>query len=148
MCKHIKYSGCRAFSYCLFSFVCAFQKQLFGIEAPASSELTGLRKYFNSYTLQGRRNVRNTHKYTAQAAFNMNFFKFLHIKSLSQKCVLLLSLAVCLGYLWGLCSNSSSLLDAPTTQKRKPGVQLHGLKHQTLFSLMINYNMKKPKGTM
>ncbi|KAK5899217.1 hypothetical protein CesoFtcFv8_008717 [Champsocephalus esox] len=32
------------------------KKQLFGIEAPASSELTGLRKYFNSYTLQGRRN--------------------------------------------------------------------------------------------
>ncbi|XP_034447072.1 ATP synthase membrane subunit DAPIT, mitochondrial-like [Hippoglossus hippoglossus] len=32
------------------------KRQLFGIEAPASSELTGLRKYFNSYTLQGRRN--------------------------------------------------------------------------------------------
>ncbi|KAG7237092.1 hypothetical protein INR49_032842 [Caranx melampygus] len=32
------------------------KKQLFGIEAPASVELTGWRKYFNSYTLQGRRN--------------------------------------------------------------------------------------------
>ncbi|XP_077381192.1 ATP synthase F(0) complex subunit k, mitochondrial-like [Festucalex cinctus] len=32
------------------------KRQLFGIEAPASVELTGLRKYFNSYTLQGRRN--------------------------------------------------------------------------------------------
>ncbi|TNN86061.1 Up-regulated during skeletal muscle growth protein 5 [Liparis tanakae] len=32
------------------------KKQLFGIEAPASVELTGLRKYFNSYTLKGRRN--------------------------------------------------------------------------------------------
>ncbi|XP_019718207.1 up-regulated during skeletal muscle growth protein 5-like [Hippocampus comes] len=32
------------------------KRQLFGIEAPASAELTGLRKYFNSYTLQGRRN--------------------------------------------------------------------------------------------
>ncbi|KAI3353365.1 hypothetical protein L3Q82_019899 [Scortum barcoo] len=31
-------------------------RQLFGIEAPASVELTGWRKYFNSYTLQGRRN--------------------------------------------------------------------------------------------
>lgn len=34
-----------------------FQKQLFGIEKPVSIELTGWRKYFNSYTLQGRRNV-------------------------------------------------------------------------------------------
>merc|ERR1712002_50911 len=32
------------------------KKQLFGIEPPVSVELTGLRKYFNSYTLQGRRN--------------------------------------------------------------------------------------------
>ncbi|XP_070782048.1 ATP synthase membrane subunit K, mitochondrial-like [Enoplosus armatus] len=32
------------------------KKQLFGIEAPTSVELTGWRKYFNSYTLQGRRN--------------------------------------------------------------------------------------------
>ncbi|XP_041641563.1 ATP synthase membrane subunit K, mitochondrial-like [Cheilinus undulatus] len=32
------------------------KKQLFGIEAPASADLTGYRKYFNSYTLQGRRN--------------------------------------------------------------------------------------------
>ncbi|XP_077574725.1 ATP synthase F(0) complex subunit k, mitochondrial-like [Stigmatopora nigra] len=32
------------------------KRQLFGIEAPASVELTGLKKYFNSYTLQGRRN--------------------------------------------------------------------------------------------
>ncbi|XP_061685997.1 ATP synthase membrane subunit K, mitochondrial-like [Syngnathoides biaculeatus] len=32
------------------------KRQLFGIEAPASVELTGLRKFFNSYTLQGRRN--------------------------------------------------------------------------------------------
>ncbi|XP_051940734.1 ATP synthase membrane subunit K, mitochondrial-like [Hippocampus zosterae] len=32
------------------------KRQLFGIEPPASAELTGLRKYFNSYTLQGRRN--------------------------------------------------------------------------------------------
>ncbi|XP_034544219.1 ATP synthase membrane subunit DAPIT, mitochondrial-like [Notolabrus celidotus] len=32
------------------------KKQLFGIEAPTSVELTGFRKYFNSYTLQGRRN--------------------------------------------------------------------------------------------
>ncbi|XP_037620098.1 ATP synthase membrane subunit DAPIT, mitochondrial-like [Sebastes umbrosus] len=32
------------------------KRQLFGIEAPASVELTGWRKYFNSYTLQGRRN--------------------------------------------------------------------------------------------
>ncbi|KAM7009344.1 ATP synthase membrane subunit K, mitochondrial-like [Tautogolabrus adspersus] len=32
------------------------KKQLFGIETPASVQLTGFRKYFNSYTLQGRRN--------------------------------------------------------------------------------------------
>ncbi|KAM9770134.1 uncharacterized protein ACNS7B_008012 isoform 1-T1 [Menidia menidia] len=32
------------------------KRQLFGIETPAPAELTGLRKYFNSYTLQGRRN--------------------------------------------------------------------------------------------
>ncbi|XP_056137051.1 ATP synthase membrane subunit K, mitochondrial-like [Lampris incognitus] len=32
------------------------KRQLFGIEAPAAVELTGWRKYFNSYTLQGRRN--------------------------------------------------------------------------------------------
>lgn len=32
------------------------KKQLFGIEAPASVEFTGWRKYFNSYTPQGRRN--------------------------------------------------------------------------------------------
>ncbi|CAK6971767.1 unnamed protein product [Scomber scombrus] len=32
------------------------KRQLFGIQAPTSVELTGLRKYFNSYTLQGRRN--------------------------------------------------------------------------------------------
>ncbi|CAI5680900.1 unnamed protein product [Oreochromis niloticus] len=32
------------------------KRQLFGIEAPSSVELTGWRKYFNSYTLQGRRN--------------------------------------------------------------------------------------------
>nr|XP_057901919.1 ATP synthase membrane subunit K, mitochondrial-like [Doryrhamphus excisus] len=32
------------------------KKQLFGIEAPAADKLTGLRKYFNSYTIQGRRN--------------------------------------------------------------------------------------------
>ncbi|XP_029950245.1 ATP synthase membrane subunit DAPIT, mitochondrial-like [Salarias fasciatus] len=32
------------------------KKQLFGIEAPASVDLTGWRKHFNSYTLQGRRN--------------------------------------------------------------------------------------------
>uniref|UniRef100_A0A674PIJ2 Uncharacterized protein n=1 Tax=Takifugu rubripes TaxID=31033 RepID=A0A674PIJ2_TAKRU len=33
---------------------------LFGIEAPAPVELTGWRKHLNSYTLQGRRNVRYT----------------------------------------------------------------------------------------
>ncbi|XP_061535944.1 ATP synthase membrane subunit K, mitochondrial-like [Phycodurus eques] len=32
------------------------KRQLFAIEPPASVELTGLRKYFNSYSLQGRRN--------------------------------------------------------------------------------------------
>ncbi|TDH16523.1 hypothetical protein EPR50_G00020120 [Perca flavescens] len=32
------------------------KRQLLGIEAPASVELIGWRKYFNSYTLQGRRN--------------------------------------------------------------------------------------------
>ncbi|KAM4751107.1 uncharacterized protein FYW61_007150 [Anableps anableps] len=32
------------------------KKQLFGIDAPSSVQLTGWRKYFNSYTLQGRRN--------------------------------------------------------------------------------------------
>ncbi|XP_058496951.1 ATP synthase membrane subunit K, mitochondrial-like [Solea solea] len=32
------------------------KRQLFGIEAPANVELTGRRKYFNSFTLQGRRN--------------------------------------------------------------------------------------------
>ncbi|XP_028315054.1 up-regulated during skeletal muscle growth protein 5-like isoform X2 [Gouania willdenowi] len=31
-------------------------KQLFGIRAPSPEELTGWRKHFNSYTLQGRRN--------------------------------------------------------------------------------------------
>uniref|UniRef100_A0A1A8EV60 Up-regulated during skeletal muscle growth protein 5 n=2 Tax=Nothobranchius korthausae TaxID=1143690 RepID=A0A1A8EV60_9TELE len=32
------------------------KKQLFGIEAPSSVQLTGWRKHFNSYSLQGRRN--------------------------------------------------------------------------------------------
>uniref|UniRef100_A0A672MK95 Uncharacterized protein n=1 Tax=Sinocyclocheilus grahami TaxID=75366 RepID=A0A672MK95_SINGR len=32
---------------------------LFGIDAPTPTELTGLRKHFNSYILQGRRNVRS-----------------------------------------------------------------------------------------
>ncbi|KAL6110940.1 uncharacterized protein ACO6RY_19921 [Pungitius sinensis] len=32
------------------------KRQVFGIEAPGSVELTGLRKHFNSYTLRGRRN--------------------------------------------------------------------------------------------
>ncbi|CAL8330862.1 unnamed protein product [Lota lota] len=32
------------------------KRQLFGIEAPATVELTGWKKYFNSYTLQGWRN--------------------------------------------------------------------------------------------
>ncbi|XP_028264806.1 up-regulated during skeletal muscle growth protein 5-like [Parambassis ranga] len=32
------------------------KKQLFGIKAPVSEELSGWRKYFNSYTMQGRRN--------------------------------------------------------------------------------------------
>ncbi|XP_043970701.1 ATP synthase membrane subunit K, mitochondrial-like [Gambusia affinis] len=32
------------------------KKQLFGIKGPSSVQLTGWRKYFNSYTLQGRRN--------------------------------------------------------------------------------------------
>uniref|UniRef100_A0A3Q1FU31 Up-regulated during skeletal muscle growth protein 5 n=1 Tax=Acanthochromis polyacanthus TaxID=80966 RepID=A0A3Q1FU31_9TELE len=29
---------------------------LFGVETPSAAELTGWRKYFNSYTTQGRRN--------------------------------------------------------------------------------------------
>lgn len=46
---------------CMYMWVyCVFQKQLFGIEKPVAVELTGWRKYFNSYTLQGRRNV-HTH---------------------------------------------------------------------------------------
>ncbi|CAL8354456.1 unnamed protein product [Boreogadus saida] len=32
------------------------KRQLFGIEAPAAVDLIGWKKYFNSYTLQGRRN--------------------------------------------------------------------------------------------
>ncbi|CAM4501959.1 hypothetical protein PO909_014818 [Leuciscus waleckii] len=32
------------------------KRQLFGIEAPTPTELTGWRKHFNSYTIQGRRN--------------------------------------------------------------------------------------------
>ncbi|KAI1896099.1 hypothetical protein AGOR_G00091330 [Albula goreensis] len=32
------------------------KRQLFGIEAPVTDQLTGWRKHFNSYTLQGRRN--------------------------------------------------------------------------------------------
>ncbi|KAK7929584.1 hypothetical protein WMY93_005979 [Mugilogobius chulae] len=32
------------------------KRQLFGIEPPVSVEYTGWRKYFNSYTPQGRRN--------------------------------------------------------------------------------------------
>ncbi|KAL2086454.1 hypothetical protein ACEWY4_017513 [Coilia grayii] len=32
------------------------KRQLFGIEAPAAVDLTGWRKHFNTYTLQGRRN--------------------------------------------------------------------------------------------
>ncbi|KAJ0050808.1 hypothetical protein NL108_006170 [Boleophthalmus pectinirostris] len=32
------------------------KRQLFGIEPPTSLELTGWRKYFNSYTALGRRN--------------------------------------------------------------------------------------------
>ncbi|XP_053709057.1 ATP synthase membrane subunit K, mitochondrial-like isoform X1 [Synchiropus splendidus] len=31
-------------------------RQIFGVEAPPPAQLTGLRKHFNSYTLQGRRN--------------------------------------------------------------------------------------------
>lgn len=41
--------------YCVF----LWQRQLFGIEAPAQTKLIGWRKHFNSYTLQGRRNVRS-----------------------------------------------------------------------------------------
>uniref|UniRef100_A0A3Q3DNX7 Uncharacterized protein n=1 Tax=Hippocampus comes TaxID=109280 RepID=A0A3Q3DNX7_HIPCM len=38
-----------------------------------SAELTGLRKYFNSYTLQGRRNVRNMHAYVnCVSAYSQN----------------------------------------------------------------------------
>ncbi|KAM4594117.1 ATP synthase membrane subunit DAPIT, mitochondrial [Fundulus heteroclitus] len=32
------------------------KKQLFGIKDPSPDQLTGWRKYFNSYTQQGRRN--------------------------------------------------------------------------------------------
>ncbi|KAM8841834.1 ATP synthase membrane subunit K, mitochondrial-like [Synchiropus picturatus] len=32
------------------------KRQIFGVEAPPPAQLTGLRKHFNSYTLQGRRN--------------------------------------------------------------------------------------------
>ncbi|XP_041960443.1 ATP synthase membrane subunit K, mitochondrial-like [Alosa sapidissima] len=32
------------------------KRQLFGIEAPATVDLTGWRRHFNTYTLQGRRN--------------------------------------------------------------------------------------------
>ncbi|XP_064814805.1 ATP synthase membrane subunit K, mitochondrial-like [Oncorhynchus masou masou] len=32
------------------------KRQLFGMEAPATVNLTGWRRHFNSYTLQGRRN--------------------------------------------------------------------------------------------
>ncbi|XP_056318621.1 ATP synthase membrane subunit K, mitochondrial-like [Danio aesculapii] len=32
------------------------KRQLFGIDSPTLKELTGWRKHFNSYTLQGRRN--------------------------------------------------------------------------------------------
>ncbi|XP_038141204.1 ATP synthase membrane subunit DAPIT, mitochondrial-like [Cyprinodon tularosa] len=32
------------------------KKQLFGMESPSPVQLTGWRKHFNSYTLQGRRN--------------------------------------------------------------------------------------------
>ncbi|CAL8271677.1 unnamed protein product [Gadus morhua 'NCC'] len=35
------------------------KRQLFGIEAPAAVDLIGWKKYFNSYTLQGRRNSKN-----------------------------------------------------------------------------------------
>uniref|UniRef100_A0A8C6PAM6 Uncharacterized protein n=1 Tax=Nothobranchius furzeri TaxID=105023 RepID=A0A8C6PAM6_NOTFU len=35
---------------------------LFGIKAPSSVQLTGWRKHFNSYSLQGRRNVK-THSH-------------------------------------------------------------------------------------
>ncbi|MED6265741.1 hypothetical protein CHARACLAT_028586, partial [Characodon lateralis] len=35
------------------------KKQLFGIKEPLSVQLAGWRKHFNSYTLQGRRNVHN-----------------------------------------------------------------------------------------
>lgn len=47
---------------CVWFFV--FQRQLFGIEPPASTELRGWRKYLNSYTIQGRRNVHKTHACT------------------------------------------------------------------------------------
>ncbi|KAM9856753.1 ATP synthase F(0) complex subunit k, mitochondrial [Aulostomus maculatus] len=36
--------------------VTSVKTQLFGIKAPDPTELTGLKKYFNSYTLKGRRN--------------------------------------------------------------------------------------------
>ncbi|KAK2908571.1 hypothetical protein Q8A67_004408 [Cirrhinus molitorella] len=32
------------------------KRQLFGIDAPTPTELTGWKKHFNSYTIQGRRN--------------------------------------------------------------------------------------------
>ncbi|XP_057700512.1 uncharacterized protein LOC130920957 isoform X1 [Corythoichthys intestinalis] len=72
------------------------KRQLFGIEAPASVELTGLKKYFNSYTMQGRRNMDNAttkerSATRAHAAFEQ----------------------VCLGYLRHPPGNSDSLFHAP-----------------------------------
>uniref|UniRef100_A0A3Q2EAM8 Secreted protein n=1 Tax=Cyprinodon variegatus TaxID=28743 RepID=A0A3Q2EAM8_CYPVA len=53
---------CRCFYACVFWCFSVFQKQLFGMESPSPVQLTGWRKHFNSYTLQGRRNVRNATK--------------------------------------------------------------------------------------
>ena len=64
---------------CVCVLFCVFQRQLFGIEAPASAELTGWKKYFNSYTLQGRRNVIIHTLIHAQVASVIKLIHFLHM---------------------------------------------------------------------
>lgn len=94
---------------CLLLFY-VLQKQLFGIEAPAPVELTGWRKHLNSYTLQGRRNVRYT--------ISGNLCPVL-INGIPLIYTCICSLTVCVSHLWDLCCNSCCLLDTQTEQERE-----------------------------
>ncbi|CAL8285824.1 unnamed protein product [Arctogadus glacialis] len=77
------------------------KRQLFGIEAPAAVDLIGWKKYFNSYTLQGRRNVRI--RTQTRGGLDLE----LAVQSDSSGHMFLL----CVGNLWCLVLFSIGLLD-------------------------------------